>query len=218
MNTNAPTTSSALGGVDLNTPEGCVNAAVNVQNNYKDSMLLIVEKWTAPKEWGGHELPIEQLAEAIKRSPKTLKTDYVSVLRKQGRLPKATTGSATHKPIVAGSPATSVENSTPKTTTPNATSTNDKPEVRLPQSSEDTCPVVEPEVLPCLQVGGPEVDIRSFTPVLEQLLFGIEAARRNSTNTVEEWGSLTAMLQSLYHHAQCESKQRRIRREREGTE
>ena len=57
-----------------------------------------------------------------------------------------------------------------------------------------------------------EVDIRSFTPVLEELLFGIEAARRNSNNTAGEWGSLSAMLQGLYHHAQCESKQRRLRR------
>jgi hypothetical protein len=111
-----------------------------------------------------------------------------------------------------------VENSTPKSTTPLSTNTNDQQQVRLLQSPDDSCPVVEPEVLTDLQMGGPEVDIRSFTPVLEQLLFGIEAARRNSANTAEEWGSLSAMLQTLYHHAQCESKQRRLRREREAAE
>jgi hypothetical protein len=118
---NEITTSSSLGGVDLNTPEGCINAAINVQNNYKESMLLIVEKWTAPKEWGGHELPIEQLAEAIKRSPKTLKSDYMSVLRKQGRLPKAPPRGI--HAVSAGRPAKPVENSTPTPVTPVTTET-----------------------------------------------------------------------------------------------
>ncbi len=97
-----------------------------------------------------------------------------------------------------------------------AITTNDKPEVCLLQPTTDSCSVVEPEVVIDLQVGEQGVDIRSFTPVLEGLLYGIESARRNSTNTAEEWGSLTAMLQTLYHHAQCESKQRRLHRDCEG--
>lgn len=113
--TTAPLATVPTGAVDLATPAGCIDAAINVQNNYKESMLLIVEKWTAPKDWGGHALPIEQLAEAIKRSPKTLKTDYVSVLRKQGRLPSSPL--ARERPgqptIRAGHPAPIVENSTP---------------------------------------------------------------------------------------------------------
>ena len=102
-----------------------------------------------------------------------------------------------------------------QSTTPTPANTNDEQDVRSLQSTEGPSPLLEPEIVDGLQVGRSPVDIRSFTPVLEQLCFGIEAARRNSDNTIEEWGSLTAILQGLYHHAQCETKQRRLRRERE---
>jgi len=78
-------------------------------------MELVVESWIK-NELG----TIEELGEAVNRSPKTLKTDYVSSLRKQGRLPQARTGSAAHKSSrssrkerVAGNPATPVENPAP---------------------------------------------------------------------------------------------------------
>lgn len=95
---------------DLTTREGCIEAAVGATNNYKQTMLLIVESWVKPVEEGGLGLPIEDLAKAIKRSPKTLKTDYVSVLRKQGRLDPAPPRGA--HAFSAGRPAKSVENST----------------------------------------------------------------------------------------------------------
>lgn len=64
------------------TQEQCIDAASNAFKDYKSTMEKVVESWLK-NELG----TIEQLAEAINRSPKTLKTDYVSALRKQGRLP-----------------------------------------------------------------------------------------------------------------------------------
>ena len=100
----------------FNTQEQCIDAATNAIKDYRSTMEKVVESWLK-NELG----TIEQLADAIGRSPKTLKTDYVSQLRKQGRLPQARTGSATHKSSrssrkkkVAGNPATPVENSEPE--------------------------------------------------------------------------------------------------------
>lgn len=94
----------------LDTPEGCIEVARTATKNYRECMLLVVEKWTAPKDWGGLGLPIEQLAEAIQRSPKTLKSDYVAVLRKEGRLPKGKCGKAADAyKKDSGRPASSVE-------------------------------------------------------------------------------------------------------------
>ena len=64
------------------TQEQCIDAAANAIKNYRSTMEKVVESWLK-NELG----TIEQLAEAIGRSPKTLKTDYVSALRRQGRLP-----------------------------------------------------------------------------------------------------------------------------------
>lgn len=98
------------------TQEQCIDAASNAFKDYKSTMEKVVESWLK-NELG----TIEQLAEAINRSPKTLKTDYVSALRKQGRLPQARTGSATHKSSrssrkkkVAGNPASPVKSSDPE--------------------------------------------------------------------------------------------------------
>lgn len=72
-------------------------------------MELVVESWIK-NELG----TIEELGEAINRSPKTLKTDYVSSLRKQGRLPQARqgkrSGTSKNKCRISG---TSVENLPP---------------------------------------------------------------------------------------------------------
>ena len=71
----------------FSTQEQCIDAATNAFKDYRATMEKVVESWLK-NELG----TIEQLAEAIDRSPKTLKTDYVSALRKQGRLPQAQQG------------------------------------------------------------------------------------------------------------------------------
>ena len=82
-------------------------------------MLMIVEAWCKSEDEGGLGLPIEDLASAINRSPKTLKSDYVSVLRKQGRLPQARQGNRSELRCRAS--GTSVENSTEKISTVHTT-------------------------------------------------------------------------------------------------
>ena len=98
------------------TQEQCIDAAENAIKDYRSTMEKVVESWL--KNQLG---TIEELADAIGRSPKTLKTDYVSSLRRQGRLPQARTGSATHKSSrssrnkkVAGNPASPMKESKPE--------------------------------------------------------------------------------------------------------
>ena len=67
-------------------------------------MLIVVESWIK-KEFG----TIDELALILNRSPKTLKTDYVSELRKQKRLPEAKQGKRIQKKCRLS--GTSVENS-----------------------------------------------------------------------------------------------------------
>lgn len=109
-------------------------------------MEKVVESWLK-NELG----TIEQLAEAIGRSPKTLKTDYVSSLRKQGRLPQARTGSATHKSSrssrtkkVAENPASAVENSEPEIE--QVTVTVDDPPQPFPAPTPAPTPAPKPSV------------------------------------------------------------------------
>ena len=88
------------------TRDECLSAATNAFKNFRATMELVVESWIK-NELG----TIEELGEAINRSPKTLKTDYVSSLRKQGRLPQARqgkrSGTSKNKCRISG---TSVEN------------------------------------------------------------------------------------------------------------
>lgn len=100
----------------FDTQEQCIDAAENAIKDYRSTMEKVVESWL--KNQLG---TIEELADAIGRSPKTLKTDYVSSLRRQGRLPQARTGSATHKSSrssrkkkVAGNPASPMKESKPE--------------------------------------------------------------------------------------------------------
>lgn len=103
-------TLSVAPAVLFSTQQECINAATNAIKDYRSTMEKVVESWLK-NELG----TIEQLAEAIGRSPKTLKTDYVSALRKQGRLPQAMQGkrSGTSKNKCRKS-GTSVENSEPE--------------------------------------------------------------------------------------------------------
>tara|TARA_B100001094_G_C18086017_1_gene747780 strand:- start:74 stop:862 length:789 start_codon:yes stop_codon:yes gene_type:complete len=122
------------------TQEQCIDAAANAIKDYRSTMEKVVESWLK-NELG----TIEQLAEAIGRSPKTLKTDYVSALRKQGRLPASSnsrTGPRKKRSGRSGrseNPERNVENSEPEveqvqvvveepTPTPNAPKPTPTPE------------------------------------------------------------------------------------------
>ena len=97
------------------TQEQCIDAAANAIKDYRGTMEKVVESWLK-NELG----TIEQLAEAIGRSPKTLKTDYVSALRRQGRLPASSnsrTGPRKKRSGRSGrseNPEQNAENSEPK--------------------------------------------------------------------------------------------------------
>ena len=51
------------------------------KEHYKKIMMKVVETWVT-NSFGS----VDELASAIGRSPKTLKTDYVTVLRKEGKI------------------------------------------------------------------------------------------------------------------------------------
>ncbi len=219
ITTNAPTTTSALEGEHI---KGFVSSYAkcwehfeaymqNPDNTYQGFIDACLKE--AQKQ--GIELPLPAAGTFKNKTTKLVKASLIPV-RKIPPVSDNPEAVRQRKHRASVTAAQSVPMS--QTANPTPANSNDQQQVRLLQSPDDSCSVVEPEIVTDLQMGGPEVDIRSFTPVLEQLLFGIEAARRNSANTAEEWGSLSAMLQTLYHHAQCESKQRRLRRDRETAE
>ena len=94
---------------DLTTESGLIRLAQDAGRDFKFKMMIVVEYWCKPVQEGGQGKKIEDLASKINRSPKTLKTDYVSVLRKEGRLPAAPKRGV--HAISAGRPAKPVENS-----------------------------------------------------------------------------------------------------------
>lgn len=69
------------------TKENCLEAATMASSgeygkeHYKKIMMKVVETWVT-NSFGS----VDELASAIGRSPKTLKTDYVTVLRKEGKI------------------------------------------------------------------------------------------------------------------------------------
>ena len=149
------------------TQKQCIDAASNAIKDYRSTMEKVVESWLK-NELG----TIEQLAEAIGRSPKTLKTDYISSLRKQGRLPQARTGSATHKSSrssrkkkVAGNPASPEENSEPgikkvqvvvEEPTPKPTATPSAPQPTQAPTPEPTPELTPPTSVPSAGSSAPK--------------------------------------------------------------
>ncbi len=65
----------------LQTREGCIQLATAATENYRESMLVVVEAWVK-----GNFGPLSDLADAIGKSLRTVQL-YQTDLRKQGRLP-----------------------------------------------------------------------------------------------------------------------------------
>ena len=137
------------------TQEQCIDAAANAIKNYRSTMEKVVESWLK-NELG----TIEQLAEAIGRSPKTLKTDYVSALRKQGRLPASSnsrTGPRKKRSGRSGrseNPERNVENSEPEVEQVQVVVEEPKPTPESTSTPSTPKPTPTPEPTPSVPSAG----------------------------------------------------------------
>jgi len=191
--TTAPETLSLL-----DTREGCIQIATTATENYRECMLMVVEAWVK-----GNYGPLEELADAVGRKVKTLKSDYVSVLRKQGRLPQAQQGNRSRKECRPS--GTSVENveveiledpETPNETMP----TQEEPKTKNPKRPE--------HLVKMLNAQGKYIDKR-LLPIAEkvtELLAEIEVETNRLGGAWEKDNLVfsTSFQECVEHWNECE--------------
>jgi len=196
------------------TQEQCIDAAANAIKDYRATMEKVVESWLK-----NNLGTIEQLAEAIGRSPKTLKTDYVSALRKQGRLPasgKSRTAPRKKRSGCSGNPEQNVENSKPEIEQVSVT-VEDSPEpTPEPTPTLNAPPESAPEPAPTPSVpsaGSLTPDLnRPITPTgklnksMKKIIKREKVSGELRMKAVSELSQLKSQLDNTWQTAQGERK------------